>query len=302
MKRGLRRTSDIPASQGAAAWQVHGGGFYEMRKYFVAPEHIDPHLTWHKWQAYTTWLSGFILIAWIYYAQANLYLIDPSVLDLSPTSAIAIGVGSLAAGWAVYDLVGRSPIGRHEGVLALVGLMFVTLACYGFANVFSSRGALIHTGALMATWMAGNVFLIIIPNQKKVVASLLAREAPDPSLGKQAKQRSAQNNYLTLPVVVLMISNHYPIMYANAAYLPAMVALLTSSGALVRFFYNRRHADHVRSPWWRGWYPRCCWPSPSPSRSWLLRCARRCWKPRWRLLPLKFAWSRQMHLTRSSRS
>lgn len=246
----LRRTADIPASEGAAAWQVHGGGFYEMRKYFVAPAHLDPHLTWHKWQSYSTWLSGFVLICWVYYAQANLYLIDPSIRDLSQAAAIAIGVGSMAVGWIAYDLVCRSPIGRHEGPLAFVGLIFVTLACYGFANVFSPRGALIHTGALMATWMAGNVFLIIIPNQKKVVAALLNHQKPDPALGKQAKQRSAQNNYLTLPVVLLMISNHYPVMYSSTTYLPLTVALLTMSGAIVRYFYNVRHSDHARSPWW----------------------------------------------------
>ncbi|MEE7493329.1 urate hydroxylase PuuD [Methylobacterium oryzae] len=246
----LRKTAEIPASEGAAAWQVHGGGFYEMRKYFVAPGHLDPHLTWHKWQSYSTWLSGFVLIAWIYYAQASLYLIDPAVRDISPAVASGIGVGALAAGWLVYDLTCRSPLGRNEGTLAIVGLAFVTLAAYGFANVFSARGALIHTGALMATWMAGNVFLVIIPNQRKVVAALLDHRPPDPALGKQAKQRSAQNNYLTLPVILLMISNHYPFLFAGKETLPLIVALATVAGALVRYFYNVRHADHERSPWW----------------------------------------------------
>ncbi|GLS42737.1 urate hydroxylase PuuD [Methylobacterium brachythecii] len=246
----LKRTPDIPAGEGAAAWQVHGGGFYEMRKFFVAPSHMSPDLTWHKWQAYTTWLSGFVLLAWVYYAQSKLYLVDPAVLDLSPASAIGLGVGALAVGWAIYDGICRSPLGRNEGTLAAIGLVVITAAAYGFTQVFSGRGALIHTGALMATWMAGNVFLIIIPNQRKVVASLMKGEKPDPALGKQAKQRSMQNNYLTLPVVLLMISNHYPMLFDGRATIPLVVALITASGAVIRYFYNVRHADHDRSPWW----------------------------------------------------
>ncbi|HJE23663.1 MAG TPA: urate hydroxylase PuuD [Methylorubrum populi] len=246
----LKRTPEIPAGEGAAAWQVHGGGFYEMRKYFVAPSHLSPDLTWHKWQAYTTWLSGFVLLAWIYYAQSRLYLVDPAVMDLSAPAATALGVGALALGWLIYDGICRSPLGESEMGLAALGLLAITAAAYGFSQVFSGRGALIHTGALMATWMAGNVFLIIIPNQRKVVAALMRGERPDPGLGKQAKQRSAQNNYLTLPVVLLMISNHYPMLFGSKATIPLIVALITASGAVIRFFYNVRHADHARSPWW----------------------------------------------------
>ncbi|KAB7786931.1 urate hydroxylase PuuD [Methylorubrum populi] len=246
----LKRTPNIPAGAGAAAWQVHGGGFYEMRKYFVAPEHLSPDLTWHKWQAYTTWLSGFVLLAWIYYAQSQLYLVDPAVMDLSAPAAATLGIGALALGWLVYDRICRSKLGASETGLAAVGLLVITLAAFGFSQVFSGRGALIHTGALMATWMAGNVFFIIIPNQRKVVAALLKGERPDPSLGQQAKQRSAQNNYLTLPVVLMMIANHYPMLFASKATIPLIVALVTASGAVIRFFYNVRHADHARSPWW----------------------------------------------------
>jgi uncharacterized membrane protein len=246
----LKRTPEIPAGEGAAAWQVHGGGFYEMRKYFVAPEHLSPDLTWHKWQAYTTWASGFVLLAWIYYAQSKLYLVDPAVMDLSAPAATAVGIGALALGWLVYDRICRSPIGQSESGLAAVELLVITMAAFGFAQVFSGRGALIHTGALMATWMAGNVFLVIIPNQRKVVAALMRAERPDPNLGRQAKQRSAQNNYLTLPVVLLMISNHYPMLFGSNATIPLIVALITASGAVIRFFYNVRHADHGRSPWW----------------------------------------------------
>jgi uncharacterized membrane protein len=246
---GLRAHPEIPAGKGGAAWHVHGGGFYEMKKHLVAPASLPPELVWHKWQAYTTWISGFFLLGWIYYAQASLYLIDPAVRVLTPGVATAIGVGSLIAGWFVYDLLCRSPIGRSEGMLALVGFGFVIAMSWFYASVFSGRGALIHTGALMATVMSGNVFRIIIPNQRKVIASLLAGAAPDPALGKQAKQRSIHNNYLTLPVVFLMISNHYPLVQTNGV-IPILVALLTFAGAITRHFFNHWHADHKKAPWW----------------------------------------------------
>jgi uncharacterized membrane protein len=246
----LRPAKDIPAGKGGASWQVHGGGFYEMRKYLVAPEFMPEELTWHKWQAYTTWLSGFVLLAWIYYAQSHLYLINPDVMPLNALQASALGVGALGLGWVVYDQLCKSPLGKNENLLGLVGLVAIVAASFGFTLVFSGRGALIHTGALMATWMAGNVFLVIIPNQRKVVASLMAGETPDPALGKQAKQRSTHNNYLTLPVVLLMLSNHYPVLYANSAVIPPIVFLITISGSLIRHFYNVRHSDHAKSPWW----------------------------------------------------
>jgi uncharacterized membrane protein len=246
----LRPAKDIPAGKGGASWQVHGGGFYEMRKYLIAPEFMPEELTWHKWQAYTTWLSGFVLLAWIYYAQSHLYLINPDVMPLNALQASAIGIGALWFGWVVYDQLCKSRLGKDENLLSLVGLITIVAASFGFTQVFSGRGALIHTGALMATWMTGNVFLVIIPNQRKVVASLLAGETPDPAFGKQAKQRSTHNNYLTLPVVLLMLSNHYPVLYANSAVIPPIVFLITISGALIRYFYNVRHSDHAKSPWW----------------------------------------------------
>lgn len=246
----LRPTSDIPSGEGGAGWQVHGGGFYEMRKYLVAPGSMPPELTWHKWQAYTTWLSGFALLCWIYYLQSSLFLINPDIISLNGLQAAALGIGALAFGWFCYDQLCKSALGKKENLLSVIGLTFIVVACFGFSQVFSGRGAMIHTGALMATWMAGNVFLIIIPNQRKVVASLMAREAPDPELGKQAKQRSTHNNYLTLPVVLLMLSSHYPVLYANAAVVPPLVFLITIAGGLIRHFYNVRHYDHSKSPWW----------------------------------------------------
>ena len=246
---GLKPHPDIPPGKGGAAWHVHGGGFYEMKKYLVAPASMPPDLTWHKWQSYSTWLSGFFLLGWVYYAQSALYLIDPSVRVLTPISASAIGIGSLLAGWIIYDLLCKSPLGKNETLLAAIGFCIVVGASWGYAQVFSGRGALIHTGALMATFMSGNVFRIIIPNQRKVVAALLIGEAPDPAYGKQAKQRSVHNNYLTLPVVFLMISNHYPLTQ-TAAIIPVFVALITFAGAIVRHFFNHWHADHTKAPYW----------------------------------------------------
>jgi len=246
----LRPAADIPPGEGGRAWQVHGGGFYEMRKYLVAPPRMPEELTWHKWQSYWTWISGFFLLVWVYYLQSELYLIDPQVMALSPLAAGALGIAALVVGWLFYDWLCRSPLGRNEVVLGILGFSYVVAASYAFANVFSGRGALIHTGALMATIMTANVAMVIMPGQRKVIAALTAGEQPDPRLGKRAKQRSTHNNYITLPVLFLMLSNHYPVTYANAAMIPALVALVIVAGALIRHFFNIRHADHAKSPWW----------------------------------------------------
>ncbi len=233
----------------SSAWQVHGGGFYEMRKFMVAPPHLPEELTWHKWQSYWTWISGFFLMVWVYYAQSQLYLIDPAVMALSPFAAGAIGLCALAGGWVVYDLLCKSPLGKHDVALALVGFGYVILASFLFSKVYSGRGALVHTGALMATIMTANVFFIIIPNQKKVVAALKAGEVPDAKYGKMGKQRSMHNNYITLPVLFLMLSNHYPLTYATNALIPVVVALVIVAGALIRHFYNVLHTGKD-APWW----------------------------------------------------
>lgn len=247
----LRRVPEIAA--GGAAWQVHGGGFYEMRKFLVAPAQMPEELTWHKWQSYWTWISGFFLLVWVYYGQSDLYLIDPAVRALAPWQAVMFGVGGLALGWLVYDGLCRWLVGKQDTLLAALVFVFVVAMSWAFSQIFSGRGALIHTGALMATMMTGNVFLNIIPNQKKVVADLIAGRTPDPSYGKQAKQRSTHNNYFTLPVLFFMLSNHYPSMYANSAVIPLVVTLVIVAGAVIRHFYNMRHASHGNAcgqPWW----------------------------------------------------
>jgi uncharacterized membrane protein len=244
----LRARDDLPPAV-KSAWQVHGGGFYEMRKWSVAPPGMPAHLTWHKWQAYWTWISGALLLGWIYYAQSELYLIDPAVRELSPAAAAAFGAGGIILGWLVYDGLCRSRLGRNDAVLLAALFAYVIAVSAGFAALYSGRGAMLHTGAVLATIMTGNVFLVIIPNQKKAVAQLLAGMAPDPRFGIEGKQRSTHNNYITLPVVFLMLANHYPLTWASQATIPAVVALTLIAGALVRVFYNMRHAEE-RNPWW----------------------------------------------------
>jgi uncharacterized membrane protein len=244
----LKPRTGLPQGVQGDAWQVHGGGFYHMVKYLVAPARMPDELTWFKWEAYTTWLSGFALLVIVYYLGAELYLIDRSVLDLTAPTAAAIAFGSLLLAWLFYEALCRSPLGRHEVALALVGYAFLVGLTYGFTHVFSGRGAFTQIGALIGTIMVANVFVIIIPNQKKTVAALLTGKEPDPAWGEEAKQRSVHNNYLTLPVVFLMIANHYPLMFATR-FNWLIVAIVLAIGPVIRHFFNSRH-EGKGSPWW----------------------------------------------------
>ena len=246
----LKRPNGLAPGAGGEAWQIHGGGFYHMVKYLVAPDRLPQELTWFKWESYTTWLSGFFLLVVLYYRGADLFLIDPAVQVLSPLQAVGFSLAALAAGWIGYDLLCRSPLGRHTGALAAIGFVFLVAGAWGLSHLFSGRGALLQTGALMGTIMTANVFLVIMPNQRKTIAAMLAGQTPDPALGKQAKQRSLHNNYLTLPVVFLMLSNHYPTAFGTRDTW-AIVALVLVAGGSIRHFFNRQHADLPR-PWW-------CW-------------------------------------------
>ncbi len=244
----MRATPDIPTGKGGEAWEVHGGGFYHVRKYLVAPEKLPQELIWHKWESYSTWVSGFFLLCWVYYLGSDLYLIDPAIRPLSALQAAGIGIGGLVLGWVVYNFLVSSKLAEKPVLLATIGFAFIMAMAYFFQTMFSGRGALIHTGVLMATIMTGNVAMNIIPNQRKVIADLVAGREPDPSLGKQAKMRSTHNNYLTLPVLFLMISGHYPLTFTSP-YAWVMVGLVLIAGALVRYFYNQRHAG-IGNKWW----------------------------------------------------
>jgi uncharacterized membrane protein len=244
----LKRREGLPEGAYGEAWQVHGGGFYNMVKYLVAPTRLPKELTWFKWEAYTTWLSGFALVIAIYYAQASLYLIDRAVLDISPVAGIAISVAGLILGWVVYDGLCRSPVGRSDALLAAAGFVFLVVLAFVFTHILSARGAFMQMGALIGTIMVANVAMVIIPGQRKVVADLVAGRAPDPIHGQRGKQRSTHNNYLTLPVIFVMISNHYPLAYATR-WSWLILALIIVMGGVIRHFYNARHQG-LPSPWW----------------------------------------------------
>ena len=220
-------------------WSVHGGGFYHNQKYQVAPSRMPADLHWFKWEAYFTWLSGFSLLVLVYYVGAQSFLIDPAKSALSPAAAIAIGLASLALGWLVYDLLCRSPVGSTNLALGLFWFVCLLFAASLLDRLFTARAAYLHVGAIIGTAMVANVFFVIIPNQRKVVADLVAGRTPDPKLGAMAKQRSLHNNYMTLPVLFIMISPHYPMTYgADRPWL--VLALLGLTGVAVRHVFNLR--------------------------------------------------------------
>jgi len=246
----LRKREGMKEGVLGTAWEVHGGGFYHVEKYMVAPKELPEDLIWYKWEAYLTWVTGFALLVVQYYFNATAYLIDPNILKMTPGEAILISVASLAAGWLIYDRLCKSPIGRNTPLLALCVFILIVAASYMFTHVFSGRGALIHVGAFIGTIMAVNVFGIIIPNQKKIAASLMAGEAPDPALGAMGKQRSVHNNYLTLPVLLMMVSNHYPMLTGNP-HSWLLVTLILLIGGMFRHFLNRHDAgDEIARFWW----------------------------------------------------
>ena len=245
---GLRKSPDLPPGASGEEWQVHGGGFYHIQKYMVAPDRLPEHLIWFKWEAYATWLSGFALLILVYYVGAEFYLVDLDVLDLPVWLAILISVASLGLGWVAYDRLCKSRLGESTTGLMLVLFGLLVAMSFFYAQVFSGRAALLHLGAFTATIMSANVFFIIIPNQKIVVADLRAGRTPAAKYGVIAKQRSLHNNYLTLPVIFLMLSNHYPLAFAtdHAWLIGSLVFLM---GVTIRHFFNTLHATG-RGPWW----------------------------------------------------
>jgi uncharacterized membrane protein len=248
LDQSLKPRDGLPAGAHGEEWQVHGGGFYHMVKFLVAPPALPEHVTWFKWEAYATWLSGFALLAIVYYCGAELYMIDRQVADLTPAVAVGLSLAGLALGWIAYDLMCRSPLGRNDLHLALAGFVFLVAMSFGYTLLFSGRGAFMQMGAVMGTIMAANVFMIIIPNQRKTVAALVAGQVPDARLGAAGKQRSLHNNYLTLPVVFVMIANHYPLAFATR-FSWIILALVLVMGVSIRHFYNTRHSG-LPSPWW----------------------------------------------------
>ncbi len=239
----LRPPRETEEGVGGEAWEIHGGGFYRVHKYTVAPEELPEPLHWFKWEAYTTWLSGFALLIVLYYLHADTYLIDKSVADLSQLEAILISVGLLAAAWVVYDALCRA-LGSRPLVLAATLLALITLAAWGISHLFSGRATYIQVGAMIGTMMVGNVFFVIIPAHWELVRAKEQGRQPDPVWNERAKLRSVHNNYLTLPVVFAMLSNHFPFTYGHSYSWLILVVLLVI-GAWVRHFFNLRHTGRT---------------------------------------------------------
>jgi uncharacterized membrane protein len=231
---------DAERGVGGELWAVHGGGFYHVQKYRVAPATLPAPLHWFKWEAYATWLSGFALFVVLYYADARTYMIDPAVADLAPWQAIGISVALLGGGWLFYDVLCKRAGLEREPLIAAVMVAFVSLVAWGLAHVFSGRAMFVQVGAMLGTMMVANVAHVIIPAQRELVRAKERGEAPDPVHGRRGKQRSVHNNYFTLPVLFAMISSHYPMTWAHPRAWLVLVAILLVA-AFVRHFFNLRH-------------------------------------------------------------
>jgi len=227
-------------------WSVHGGGFYRMVKYAGAPAQLPGTLHWFKWEAYATWLTGVSLLALIYYLQADAFLVAPG-RGLAPGVVIAIGVGALVVPWVVYDVLCRSPLGGQPALLAVLGLVLVTALAWGLTQLMSARAAYLHVGAALGTIMAANVLMVIIPSQRHMVAAMAQGRSPDAARSRQAALRSLHNNYLTLPVLFVMVSNHYPTTYGSRLNWEILLGL-SVLGALTRHWFNLRNQGR-RAVW-----------------------------------------------------
>ncbi|WP_050527802.1 urate hydroxylase PuuD [Pseudorhodobacter aquimaris] len=245
---GLRKVPNMPEGAHGEEWQVHGGGFYHIQKYLVAPANMPEHLIWHKWQSYTTWISGAALLMVVYWAGAELYLIDAQKADLSQLQGIVISAASLTLGWMIYDFLCKSKLGERPTLLMVLLFVLLVIMAWGYNQIFTGRAALLHLGAFTATIMTANVFFIIMPNQRIVVKDLQEGRTPAAKYGKIAKLRSTHNNYLTLPVIFLMLSNHYPLAFATE-YNWLIAALVFLMGVTIRHYFNTMHATGTGPHW-----------------------------------------------------
>ncbi|NOX68550.1 MAG: urate hydroxylase PuuD [Gammaproteobacteria bacterium] len=239
-----KQPADAEKGVGGEIWSVHGGGFYHAQKYKVAPKVLPETLHWFKWEAYTTWLTGMFMLALIYWYGADVYLIDPSVAELTPAFAVASAMLILLAGWVVYDLLCKSPLGKNDNILGVVLFGLVTFLAWGLCQLYSGRGAYIHFGAVLGTIMVANVFFVIIPGQRRMVEAAGRGEAPDPADGIRAKQRSVHNTYFTLPVLFVMTSNHYAMTFGHEYNWLVLVAI-SLVGALIRIYFVARHKGNA---------------------------------------------------------
>lgn len=251
LENNLNRTHGLRDELAGNLWAIHGGGFYYVEKYKVAPKVIPTHLHWFKYEAYFTWLSGFALLFLVYYADAKAFMIDPTVADISVPAAIAIGVGSLILGYVIYDIMCRSRLILNQGRFALVGTVIMAVICYALTHLLSGRAAFIHVGAVIGTIMVGNVFFTIIPSQKALVRAAKTGQPLDETLGKKAGQRSLHNNYFTLPVVFIMISNHFPSTFGHSGnWIILMVMIVASAG--MKHYWNLLDRGENKPLWLAG--------------------------------------------------
>ena len=244
----LQKNPNLPKNVHGEEWQVHGGGFYHIQKYLVAPAELPTHLTWFKWESYATWVSGFALMCIVYYAGADLYLIDRTLWDVEPWVGILTSIGTIVISYLIYDLLCKSKLGQQPTLLMILLYLILIFAAWGYTQIFTGRAAFLHLGAITATIMSCNVFMVIIPNQKVVVADLIANKTPDPKYGKIAKLRSTHNNYLTLPVIFLMLSNHYPLAFGTE-YNWVIASLVFLMGVTIRHYFNSMHARSGKPTW-----------------------------------------------------
>lgn len=240
LNQNIRPPEQEDAEVSGELFAVHGGHFYHVRKIAGAPATLPKTLHWFKYEAYFTWITGFCLLSVVYYFNAKLYLIDPSIMPLEPHQAIGISLGFLVGGWIIYDLMCKSPLGRNPLVFATLGFALMVGVSYALCSLFSPRAAYIHVGAMIGTMMAANVFFVIIPNQRKMVDAMVRGEIPDTSLGDAGALRSLHNNYFTLPVLFIMVSNHFSMTYGHE-WNWAILAALSLIGAGARHYFNLKH-------------------------------------------------------------
>jgi uncharacterized membrane protein len=239
LNNNIRKPTDQQSEMDGELHAIHGGGFYKVQRYALAPQELPRDLHWFKWEAYTTWLSGISLLILVYYLNPQVYLVDRSVAELSSAMAILLGSGFIVGGWFVYDLLQRSPLGRNQLAFGAVFFALVVAATWFLCNNFGGRAAYLHVGAMLGTIMVGNVFFTIIPSQRELVIAKEEGRSPEKKKAEAAKNRSLHNNYITLPVLFIMISNHYPMTFSHQ-YNWVILAGLSLAGAFIRHWFNLR--------------------------------------------------------------
>ncbi|MDX1604769.1 MAG: urate hydroxylase PuuD [Candidatus Competibacterales bacterium] len=241
----LDRSGDKPEGVAGDLWSVHGGGFYHLQKYEVSPPRLPSDLHWFKWEAYSTWLSGFALLLVVYYLNPGARLLGSNELGLPAWTGVVAGLGMLLGSWLVYHGLGRAGLDEKPTLFAALGIILLSLLAWGSSLVFDGRAAYIHIGAVIGTLMAANVFFVIIPAQKGMVRAMTRGERVDPAPGRTALRRSTHNNYLTLPVLFIMVSNHYPATFAHQ-WNWVILALLAVGSAAIRHYFNLRNRGQAK--------------------------------------------------------